>query len=129
MSLLEETLAAIQAPDAAAARAAALRLDSLTKPRGSLGYLEEILRRYAAIRHDPTAAQGPGAIAVFVADHGIADAGVSAYPKAVTLEMLRNLGAGGAAISVLARRFGFELNVTDVGVEHDTSAAPFPGVR
>jgi nicotinate-nucleotide--dimethylbenzimidazole phosphoribosyltransferase len=129
MSMLEETLAAIDAPDASAARSVATRLDSLTKPRGSLGYLEEIVSRYAAIRHDPAAASGRCAIAVFVADHGVAEAGVSAYPKAVTVEMLRNIGAGGAAISVLARRFGYELIVTDVGVETDTSATPFAGVR
>ena len=129
MSILEETLAAIEAPDADAARRAAVRLDSLTKPRGSLGYLEEIVRRYAAVRHDDSARDGRGVLAVFVADHGVADAGVSAYPKAVTVEMLRNIGAGGAAISVLARRFGYELIVTDVGVETDTSATPFEGVR
>ena len=129
MSILEDTLAAIEVPDADAARRAEVRLDSLTKPRGSLGYLEEIVRRYAAIRHDPAANVGRGAIAVFVADHGVAAAGVSAYPKAVTVEMLRNIGAGGAAISVLARRFGYELIVTDVGVETDTSATPFKGVR
>ncbi len=129
MSLLDETLAAIAPPDEEAARRAAARLDSLTKPPGSLGYLEEIARRYAAIRRDPAATVGRGAIAVFVADHGVAAAGVSAYPAAVTVEMLRNIGAGGAAISVLARRFGYELIVTDVGVATDTSAAPFPGVR
>src|SRR5579875_756887 len=129
MSALDETVAAIAPPDEDAARRAGARLDSLTKPPGSLGYLEEIVRRYAAIRRDPAALFTRGAIAVFVADHGIAAAGVSAYPAAVTVEMLRNIGAGGAAISVLARRFGYELLVTDVGVAIDTSAAPFPGVR
>lgn len=129
MSMFEETVAAIEAPDANAAARAQACQDALTKPRGSLGYLEEIVRRYAAIRHDRAAVFGRGAIAVFVADHGVAAAGVSAYPKAVTVEMLRNIGAGGAAISVLARRFGYELIVTDVGVETDTSATPFEGVR
>jgi nicotinate-nucleotide--dimethylbenzimidazole phosphoribosyltransferase len=129
MSTLENTLAAIEAPDNVAAQRAGIRLDSLTKPRGSLGRLEEIVCRYAAIRHDAKAAFRRGAIAVFVADHGVAAAGVSAYPKAVTVEMLRNIGAGGAAISVLARRFGYELIVIDVGVETDTSATPFKGVR
>ncbi len=128
MDLLEQTLSAIKPVDADAARAASERLDSLTKPPGSLGYLEEIVRRYAAMRRDPSARKGRGAIAVFVADHGIADEGVSAFPKAVTLEMLRNIAAGGAAISVLARRFGFELRVIDLGVATDTSAAPFAGV-
>ncbi|MGH7931925.1 MAG: nicotinate-nucleotide--dimethylbenzimidazole phosphoribosyltransferase [Candidatus Binataceae bacterium] len=129
MSLLEATRAAITSPEAAAAEAASARLDTLTKPLGSLGYLEEIIRRYAAIRRDPAAVAGRGVIAVFVGDHGVAEAGVSAYPKAVTAEMLRNIAAGGAAISVLTRRFGFELQVTDVGVEADTSANPLPGVR
>lgn len=128
MSLFEETLEAIAPVDEAAAKSARARLDSLTKPLGSLGYLEEIVERYAAIRHDPTAAKGRGVIAVFVADHGVADEGVSAYPKVVTVEMLRNIGAGGAAISVLARRLGYELEVVDVGCAVDTSASPLPGV-
>jgi nicotinate-nucleotide--dimethylbenzimidazole phosphoribosyltransferase len=128
MTLLDETIAAIRPLDPEAAAIAEQRLNSLTKPPASLGYLEEIVRRYAAIRHDGSAKKGRGAIAVFVADHGIADEGVSAFPKAVTLEMLRNIAGGGAAISVLARRFGYELRVFDVGVESDTSAQPFAGV-
>lgn len=129
MGLLEETIASIAPLDREAEGAAGARLDALTKPPGSLGYLEQIVRRYAAIRHDPAAVMGHGAIAVFVADHGVAEAGVSAYPKAVTVEMLRNIGAGGAAICVLARRLGYELIVTDAGVETDTSSAPLAGVR
>jgi len=129
MGLLEQTLAAIAPLDLAARRDVSARLDSLTKPPGSLGYLEYLVRRYAAIRHDPAARFGGGALMVFVADHGVADAAVSAYPKAVTVEMLRNIGAGGAAISVLARNFGYRLLVTDVGVETDTSSSPLPGAR
>jgi len=129
MRLLQETIAAIEPLDRAAARAASAHLDILTKPLGSLGYLEDLVRQYAAIRHDSTAQFGGGSLMVFVADHGIADAAVSAYPKAVTVEMLRNIGAGGAAISVLAQSFGYRLLVTDVGVETDTSPSPFPGVR
>src|SRR5258705_13191278 len=128
MSLLNETIAAIAPLDDDAARAADQRLNSLTKPAGSLGYLEDIVRRYAAIRHDGSAQMGRGAIAVFVADHGVADEGVSAFPQAVTVEMLRNIAAGGAAISVLARRFGYSLKVVDVGVKIDTSATPLAGV-
>lgn len=129
MSLLEETIAAIAPLDAAARDAAGARLDSLTKPPGSLGELEEIVRRYAAIRHNAAAEIARPTMLVFVADHGVAKAGVSAYPTAVTAEMLRNIGAGGAAISVLARRFGYELIVTDVGVAIDTSGSPLAGVR
>jgi nicotinate-nucleotide--dimethylbenzimidazole phosphoribosyltransferase len=128
MRLLEQTIAAIRPVDGEAAALADQHLDSLTKPPGSLGHLEEIVRRYAAIRRDGSAKKGRGAIAVFVADHGIAEEGVSAFPKAVTLEMLRNIASGGAAISVLRRRFGYELRVVDVGVEADSSAEPFAGV-
>ncbi|HLX38451.1 MAG TPA: nicotinate-nucleotide--dimethylbenzimidazole phosphoribosyltransferase [Candidatus Binataceae bacterium] len=128
MTVLEETIAAIRLIDHHAASLADKRLNSLTKPPGSLGYLEEIVRRYAAIRRDGAAKKGQGAIAVFVADHGIADEGVSAFPKAVTIEMLRNIAGGGAAISVLAKRFGYELRVVDVGVEADSSDHPFEGV-
>jgi nicotinate-nucleotide--dimethylbenzimidazole phosphoribosyltransferase len=128
MSLLDDTLAAISPIDQAASRAAQVRLDSLTKPLGSLGRLEEIVGRYAAIRRDGAARWGSGAIAVFVADHGVADEGVSAYPKAVTVQMLRNIAEGGAAISVLARHFHFDLRVIDLGVESDTSAEPMRNV-
>ena len=128
MGLLEETLAAIAPPDEIAAAEAGRKLDSLTKPRGSLGYLEEIVRRYAAIRRDPEARIGGGALCVFVADHGVADEGVSAYPQAVTAQMLRNIAGGGAAVSVLARRLGYRLWIADVGVAADTSAEALPGV-
>src|ERR1700683_353899 len=128
MGLLEQTVAAIHPVDIEAARIADARLNSLTKPRGSLGYLEELVRRYAAIRHDGSARKGRGAIAAFVADHGIAEEGVSAFPKSVTLEMLRNIADGGAAISVLAKRFGYDLRVFDMGVETDSSMNPFSGV-
>ena len=128
MSLFSDTIAAIEPLDEAAERQAARRLDSLTKPVGSLGYLEQVVRRYAAIRHDPDAKSGPAAIAVFVADHGVADEGVSAYPKEVTVQMLRNIARGGAAISVLARHYGYRLKVIDAGVASDTRGEDLPGV-
>ncbi|HEY2106785.1 MAG TPA: nicotinate-nucleotide--dimethylbenzimidazole phosphoribosyltransferase [Candidatus Binataceae bacterium] len=128
MSLLSDTIAAIEPMDEGAGDAAARRLDSLTKPLGSLGYLEQVVRRYAAIRHDPEARSGPASILVFVADHGVADEGVSAYPKEVTAQMLRNIARGGAAISVLARHYGYSLKVIDAGVATDTRAEDLPGV-
>jgi nicotinate-nucleotide--dimethylbenzimidazole phosphoribosyltransferase len=128
MGLLEQTMDAIAPRDESAAAEAARRLDSLTKPRGSLGDLEEIVQRYAAIRRDPAARMGGGALTVFAADHGVAAEGVSAYPQAVTAEMLRNIARGGAAISVLARRFGYRLWIVDAGVALDTSAEALPGV-
>lgn len=128
MSLLDDTIAAIEPLDEAAERSAARRLDSLTKPLGSLGYLEEVVRRYAAIRGEPAAQSGAASMLVFVADHGVADEGVSAYPKEVTAQMLRNLAQGGAAISVLARHYGYELKVIDVGVAADTRNEGLIGV-
>jgi nicotinate-nucleotide--dimethylbenzimidazole phosphoribosyltransferase len=128
MSLLSDTIAAIEPMDDGAGDAAGRRLDSLTKPLGSLGYLEQVVRRYAAIRHDPEARSGQASILVFVADHGVADEGVSAYPKEVTAQMLRNIARGGAAISVLARHYGFQLKVIDAGVATDTRAEGLPGV-
>jgi nicotinate-nucleotide--dimethylbenzimidazole phosphoribosyltransferase len=128
MGLLEETLSLMAPLDSGAERAAAARLESLTKPPGSLGYLERAIRRYAAIRGDASARMGRGAIAVFVADHGVAAEGVSAFPQAVTVEMLRNIASGGAAVSVLARRQGYDLRIIDVGVKTDTSSTPIGGV-
>jgi nicotinate-nucleotide--dimethylbenzimidazole phosphoribosyltransferase len=128
MSLLADTIASIQPPDEAAEQAAARRLDSLTKPLGSLGYLEAVVRRYAAIRHDPDARSGAATLTVFVADHGVAEEGVSAYPSEVTPQMLRNIARGGAAISVLARHYGYQLKVIDMGVATDTRAEDLPGV-
>jgi nicotinate-nucleotide--dimethylbenzimidazole phosphoribosyltransferase len=122
MSLLDDTIASIEPLDESAERAAARRLDTLTKPLGSLGYLEEVVRRYAMIRHDPEAHSGKAALLVFVADHGVAQEGVSAYPAEVTAQMLRNFANGGAAISVLARHYGYHLKVVDMGVAADTSA-------
>src|SRR3984893_15408239 len=123
---LEETLEAIAPPDKVAAAEAGRRVDSLTKPRGSLGYLEEIVRHYAAIRRDAGARMGDGALCVFVADHGVAEEGVSAYPQTVTAEMLRNIAGGGAAVSVLARRFGYRLWIAEVGVAADTTGGALP---
>jgi len=128
MSLRKQSVALILPLDHEGARGADARLNPLTKPPGSLGHLEELVRRYAAIRHNESVESGRGAIAVFVADHGVADEGVSAFPQAVTAEMLRNIAAGGAAISVLARRFGYALKVVDVGVKVDTSTKPLKGV-
>lgn len=128
MNLLDETIAAVRPLDEEEGWAADARLASLTKPPGSLGYLEDLVRRYAAIRRDGSARWGGGAIAVFVADHGVAEANVSAFPQSVTVEMLKNIAGGGAAISVLSRRFGYALRTIDVGVKLDTSAAPLDGV-
>ena len=128
MSLLTDTIGSIEPLDEGAERAALERLDCLTKPLGSLGYLEQVVRRYAAIRHDPEARAGSATLLIFVADHGVADEGVSAYPQEVTAQMLRNIAGGGAAISVLARHYGYGLKVIDMGVASDTRAEGLPGL-
>lgn len=112
----------VPAPDDAAARRARLRQDELTKPRGALGCLEDLAARLAALQGTDRPTLARPRITVFVADHGVAAEGVSAYPQAVTLEMARNLGRGGAAISVLARELGAGLEVVDVGTAADAGA-------
>ncbi|MBN2569242.1 MAG: nicotinate-nucleotide--dimethylbenzimidazole phosphoribosyltransferase [Deltaproteobacteria bacterium] len=95
------------------------RLDNLTKPVGSLGRLEKIARQYAAIREDLTPSIKRKMIVTFAGDHGVVEAGVSAYPKEVTVQMVLNMLAGGAAVNVLARHVGADVMVVDIGVDHD----------
>jgi nicotinate-nucleotide--dimethylbenzimidazole phosphoribosyltransferase len=89
--------------------------DAKTKPRGSLGRLEELGCRIAGIRGF-VPARLDSVIVVAAADHGVAAEGVSAYPREVTRQMVANFAAGGAAINVLARRAGARLIVVDAGV-------------
>jgi nicotinate-nucleotide--dimethylbenzimidazole phosphoribosyltransferase len=96
-------------------------LDAKTKPRGSLGRLEELAVRIAAIRGVERPGRLDSTIVVAAADHGVADEGVSAYPAAVTRQMLANFEAGGAAVSVLARTAGARVLVVDVGVGRPTA--------
>ena len=74
----------------------------LTKPPGSLGRLEEIAVRLAAMQQTQAITLDKVHIVVFAADHGVAAEGVSAFPQAVTTEMVKNFARGGAAISVMA---------------------------
>ena len=99
------------------ARAEAQRaLDAKTKPRGSLGRLEELAAQIAAVRRTPVPGRLQAAVVVAAADHGVAEEGVSAYPAEVTRQMLANFQSGGAAVSVLARAAGAIVHVVDVGV-------------
>jgi len=99
------------------------RLDSLTKPPGSLGKLEEIAQRYAAIREDLNPSIDKKVIFTFAGDHGVVEEGVSAYPGEVTIQMVLNMLSGGAAINVLAGHVGAEVVVVDIGVAHDFEPA------
>lgn len=113
---IERTVARIPGFDAAAAEAAQRALDAKTKPRGSLGRLEELACRLAGIRGEANPGALKPAIVVCAADHGVAAEGVSAYPPEVTGQMLANFAAGGAAVCVLARQAGARLVVADLGV-------------
>jgi nicotinate-nucleotide--dimethylbenzimidazole phosphoribosyltransferase len=113
---------AVAAVDESVRAAAYRRLDILTKPRGALGMLEPLAAQLCAIQRtlDIRIAEPVGI--VFAADHGIADRGVSAYPREVTAQMVANFLHGGAAISVLARLQGMELWIVDAGVDGELSA-------
>jgi nicotinate-nucleotide--dimethylbenzimidazole phosphoribosyltransferase len=94
------------------------QLNILTKPPGSLGKLEELAKRYVAIRKGDSSLDKK-AIFVFASDHGVTEEGVSAYPKEVTPQMVKNFLSGGAAITVLAKHIGAEVIVVDIGVDFD----------
>jgi len=100
----------------------------LTKPAGSLGQLENIAIQFAAMQSNTTPKLDNIYIAVFAADHGVMDENVSAFPQAVTAEMVRNFSRGGAAISVLARQLRATLDVVDMGTvsELETLAGVLP---
>jgi nicotinate-nucleotide--dimethylbenzimidazole phosphoribosyltransferase len=123
--VLEAALAAIAEPDAAAGQEVQRRLDEKTKPRGSLGGLERLAVQIAGIQRTATPSLGRPVVVVCAADHGVAAEGVSAYPSSVTAQMVANYAAGGAAVSVLARRAGARLVVVDCGV---AEPLPVPGV-
>lgn len=122
--LSRETINRIQPADARLLAQAQARLDRLTKPIGSLGRLEELAARYVMMTGElkPTVPQG--AVFTFAADHGVTVEGVSAYPSAVTPQMVLNFLRGGAGVNVLARHVGIEVRVVDIGVAFDFDAAP-----
>jgi len=99
-------------------QAAQERLDNLTKPRGSLGRLEELGKRFVAIQGDLSARVKKKIVFVFAADHGVTEEGVSAFPKEVTAQMVFNFLAGGAGINVIAGHTGADVVVVDMGVDH-----------
>ena len=114
-------------PDSNAEVAALARQAQLTKPSGALGALEALAVRLAALqgREKPAIAQPQ--LVLFAGDHGVVAEGVSAYPQAVTAQMLANFVAGGAAVSVLAREQGVPLRLVDLGTID--LALELPGVR
>jgi nicotinate-nucleotide--dimethylbenzimidazole phosphoribosyltransferase len=127
MSLLDETTAAISRASTAAAAEARDRLDRMTKPRGSLGRVEDLAVRLAAIAGEcPPPVPEPAAVAVFAGDHGVHAQGVSPWPQEVTAQMVGNFLAGGAVVNAFARQLGAEVCVVDVGVAAPLD--PVPGL-
>ncbi len=99
------------------------KIDQLTKPLGSLGRLEEVASRFAAIRH-PSLETDPKALFTFAADHGVSSQGVSPYPAEVTAQMVANFLSGGAAINVLCRHYSIRNIVVDMGVNCEFTPHP-----
>ncbi|HEY8491824.1 MAG TPA: nicotinate-nucleotide--dimethylbenzimidazole phosphoribosyltransferase, partial [Dehalococcoidia bacterium] len=124
METLRQTLERMGALDGAAMAAARARHDRLTKPPGSLGRLEDLAIWLAGVRGDPIPQVREKVIVVAAADHGVAAAGVSAYPQEVTGQMVLNFLAGGAAVTVLARHAGARVVVVDAGVAADLPERP-----
>jgi nicotinate-nucleotide--dimethylbenzimidazole phosphoribosyltransferase len=115
---------AVPVADEACRAAAWRRLDSLTKPLGALGRLESLAAQVCAVLRTPEPAIVDPVAIVFAADHGVAERAVSAYPRAVTQQMVKNFLDGGAAISVLARSQGIDLWIVDAGVDGDCGSHP-----
>ena len=110
--------------DEQAAESARLRQAQLTKPAGSLGRLEELAIRLAAMQGTEQPQMRKAWVSVFAADHGLAQAGVSAFPAEVTAQMVHNFLNGGAAIAVLAKQQQIAFEVVDVGVNADFTPQP-----
>jgi nicotinate-nucleotide--dimethylbenzimidazole phosphoribosyltransferase len=115
--------APVPPPDPDAAAAARARQDTLTKPRGALGRLEDLSVWIASCQgHCPPRQFERARVVVFAGDHGVARSGVSAYPPEVTAQMVANIDAGGAAINVLADIAGATVRVADLAVDADAAS-------
>ncbi len=117
MGTIENVIASISRnPSKRVADSVNARWDSLTKPRGSLGRLEDAVVQLAVIQDTAAPRIERRALYVFCGDHGITAEGVSPYPSVVTREMVKNFLRGGAAINVLCRQFAIETCIVDAGV-------------
>jgi nicotinate-nucleotide--dimethylbenzimidazole phosphoribosyltransferase len=121
---LQELLSKIQPLDEAAMAAARARQDDLTKPRGSLGQLEDLSVKIAGITGQEMPVIEHKVVTTMAGDHGVVADGVSAYPSEVTPQMVMNFLYGGAAINVLARHVGARVTIVDMGVATEMEAHP-----
>ena len=119
MKVLKKVISKIEKIDFSLAEATQKRLDSLTKPLSSLGMLEDLAKQIVEITRQEKPSMKNKVIFTMAGDHGIAEEGVSAYPKEVTPQMVYNFVRGGAGINVLARHAGARVVVVDMGVASD----------
>ncbi|MER6950070.1 nicotinate-nucleotide--dimethylbenzimidazole phosphoribosyltransferase [Nonomuraea sp. NPDC000554] len=123
--MLAETLTAIRPADPRVLADARAHQDRLTKPRGSLGVLEEVAVRLAgAAGVTPPPMPAPAALAIFAADHGVHAQGVTPWPQEVTVQMVANFLSGGAVANAFAAQVGASVTVVDVGVAAELAPAP-----
>lgn len=125
MQLIQETLAKIGPLNLAVMNEVQVRLDNLTKPPGSLGRLEDMVRQYAGVTGEVRPQLPRKCMVLFAADHGVARLGISAYPVETTVHMTRNyLVAQGAGANALANFCGADMVVADMGIAGDVSEVP-----
>ena len=122
--MLENITARIQGLNETAMASAQARQDTLTKPPGSLGRLEELSVQLAGISGKEIPTIKDKVIITMAGDHGVVAEGVSAFPQEVTPQMVLNFLHGGAAINVLARHVGARITIVDMGVAADMEPHP-----
>lgn len=121
---LSELLEVVTPPETSWSSRASARLDSLTKPPGSLGRLEELAARVAVVQGTVRPSVDRKRIILMAGDHGVVAEGVSPFPQDVTSQMVANFAAGGAAINQLAASVRADLTLVDIGVAGDLSKMP-----
>ncbi len=114
----------IKKPDSAIATALQEKIDNLTKPKGSLGRLEELALQIGTIQQTLTPSLHHPVNVIYASDHGIADEGVSKSPKEVTRQVIHNFLNGGAGICFLSRQHGFDIKIVDSGVDFNFPPIP-----
>src|SRR6266513_1609642 len=121
MQHIRDRAISVEPLDTAAMELASARQQQLTKPAGSLGRLEDIAVQIAGITGHPVPRIERKAVIIMAGEHGVTNERVSAYPSAVTSQMVYNFLQGGAAINILAHHVGAKVIVVDVGVAADLS--------
>ena len=122
--MLENIITKIGGLDEATMASARARHDTLTKPPGSLGRLEELSIQLAGVQRKEIPEIKDKVIITMAGDHGVVEEGVSAFPQEVTPQMVLNFLHGGAAINVLARHVGARITVVDMGVAAEIEPHP-----